>query len=116
MVFHHGGEFVREKIMFYMCGVKSTVHEQNIEKWDLSEDHHVIDVATYVVGNSIEGHLNESSDEDANESDDDARNVSFDDSEEDKTSGLNDEFKVVEVDRPKEGSNKVDINEKALHD
>ncbi|KAI5406233.1 hypothetical protein KIW84_052826 [Lathyrus oleraceus] len=57
VVFHHGGEFVSEKTMFYKGGVQSTVHGQNIGKWGISEDHHVIDVATYVVGNSIEGHL-----------------------------------------------------------
>ncbi|KAI5411863.1 hypothetical protein KIW84_056797 [Lathyrus oleraceus] len=147
VVFHHNGEFVREKTMFYRGGVQSTVHEQNIKKYGLSEvmnivldgdyerkkfrvwrklecisdcyfkinnDHRAIGVATYNIGNSIEGHLyvkhnvkdikvkvvepqcidvtirNESSDEDADESDDDARNV-----------------------RPKEGSNKVDINGKS---
>ncbi|CAK8544505.1 unnamed protein product [Lathyrus sativus] len=170
VVFYPDGEFVSEKIIFYRGGVQSTVHEQNIEKWGLSEvmniildwgyernkfrvwsklegisvcyfeinkDHRVIDVATYVVGNSTKGHLyvehnvkdikvkvvepqcidvtvrNESSYEYADESDNDARNVKFNDNEEDKTTGLNDEFEVVEVDMPKEGSNRIDINGKS---
>ncbi|KAI5425259.1 hypothetical protein KIW84_031165 [Lathyrus oleraceus] len=108
VVFHHGGEFVREEIMFYMGGVQST-------------DHRVIDVSTYVVGNSVEGNLyveynvkdikvkvvkpqcinvtvrNESSDEDADESDDDAMEVRFDDNEEDMATALNDGFEIVEI-------------------
>lgn len=37
----------------------------------------------------------------------------FDDNEEDRTNWLNDGFEVVEVDRPKEGLNRVDINGKS---
>ncbi|CAI8618807.1 unnamed protein product [Vicia faba] len=56
---------------------------------------------------------NESSDEDADKSGDDARNLIFDGSEEDKTTVLNDGFEVLEVDMPKEGSNRIDINGKS---
>ncbi|KAI5435370.1 hypothetical protein KIW84_021975 [Lathyrus oleraceus] len=105
--------------------------------FEINNDHCVIDVATYVVGNSIDGHLyvehnvkdimvkvvepqcidvtvrNESSDKDVDESDDDAKNVRFDDSGEDRTTRLNDGFEYIEVDRPKEDSNRVDINGKS---
>lgn len=37
----------------------------------------------------------------------------FDDNEVDRTTRLNDGFEVVQVDMPKEGSNRVDINGKS---
>lgn len=47
------------------------------------------------------------------ESDDDAERARFDDSEYERTTALNDEFKVIKVDRPKDDTNKVEIRGKS---
>lgn len=36
IIVHRGGEFVREKIMFYRCGVQTTVYDQDRKTWGVS--------------------------------------------------------------------------------
>lgn len=55
---------------------------------------------------------NEGEDE-PNESEDDAMNVRFDDSEDGKMTAFNDIFEVIEIDRPRNDSNKIEIKRRS---
>ncbi|XP_058783754.1 uncharacterized protein LOC131658483 [Vicia villosa] len=130
VIFHHGGEFVRDGHLFYRGGVETIISDQDYDKWSFCEAVSLVKDWGYnevnfrlwrkidrvdeyfklMLEDSHAMEIEVGDEESCYNSDEEVNGIIFEDSEEERTKALDEGF--VEVEKALEGSSRTIINRK----